>query len=68
MEASFVLMTYFTHDPQSRLALEEIRQWAVGRENPFLYPGQISPYLNGKPVEGNTIIMKEVSLPEETHG
>ncbi len=68
VEASFVLMTYSTHDLQSRLALEEIRQWAVGRENPFLYPGQVSPYLEVKPVEGNTIIMEEVSLPEETHG
>ncbi len=68
VEASFVLMTYSAHDPHALLALEEIRQWAVGRENPFLYPGQISPYLDGKPVEGNNIIMQEGSFPEETHG
>ena len=50
VEASFVLMTYSNHDPQSLLALEEVSKLAVGRKNPFLYPGPISPYPGVNPI------------------
>lgn len=34
--AKFVLMIYSQHSPAGRLALEDIKNWKFGRENPFV--------------------------------
>ncbi|AQS58483.1 type II secretion system protein GspM [Desulforamulus ferrireducens] len=65
VEASFVLMTYASHDPQSLLALEEISKWVVGRENPFRHPGKVSPYPGVKPAE-ETVLFPSLFHMKET--
>lgn len=49
--ATFDLVAYTSPTPASRLKLEQVVNWAVGRYNAFLTPDYISPYPGIKPLE-----------------